>query len=204
MNIKPEEQMIRQLIVICFFVLFIFGCGKSSIENEQTSTTMKPEGYLTGSSDPASAPNTADNYTAGELEPLSGTGLNPLAADTSSDEYRMTYGRSTAPLFPVFFDFDSSAINEDQLDNLNSSGEHLLENKSIAVLIEGNCDNRGTTDYNLALGELRALNVKKYLANIGVDENRLSTTSYGSQRPLYTDENEASWSMNRRADLVIQ
>ena len=71
------------------------------------------------------------------------------------------------------------------------------------IVIEGNCDERGTADYNLALGELRIINVKKYLVNLGISENRITTISFGSERPLYLGSDEVSWAMNRRADLII-
>ena len=146
---------------------------------------------------------TDGSVTAGELEGLDKTGTNPLAEDTTSQEYRRQYGRSSAPLMPVYFDFDSSSLNVDQLDGLNKSGSYLLENSSTKLVVEGNCDERGTADYNLALGELRAINVKKYLVNIDVDGNRIKTVSYGSQRPLFYKSDEESWAANRRADLVL-
>ena len=124
---------------------------------------------------------------------LNRTGVNPLAPDTTSLEYRRQYGRSTAPLLPVYFDFDSSAINVNQFDSLNESGAYLVENSSPNLVIEGNCDERGTVDYNLALGELRAISVKKYLINIGVDGSRIKTISYGSERPLFPGSDEESW-----------
>lgn len=184
--------------VVCFCCIASFICGCSG------KGDVKPEGNLLGSSGKAPIEKEADDFSAGELESLTQTGINPLAADSSSDAYRRTYGRSTAPLLPVFFDFDSSSINTDQLSNLNESGNHLIAHQDIDIIIEGNCDERGTNDYNLALGELRAINVKKYLANIGVEEYRITTISYGSQRPLYPGSDEESWAMNRRADLVIK
>ncbi len=176
------------------------GCGKKDLDSAHLSQSMKPEGTLVGSGDAGFDPGAV---TAGDLEPLSGSGYNPLDPDTTSDAYRSVYGRSTAPLYPVFFQFDSSAIGPDQLDNLNSSAAHLLANGNLRIVIEGNCDERGTADYNLALGELRALSVKKYLNNLGVADARMATISYGSQRPLFPGSDEYSWAMNRRADLVI-
>ncbi|PID44420.1 MAG: peptidoglycan-associated lipoprotein [Proteobacteria bacterium] len=184
-------------ILLCFVLVLTGGCGKKS--------EVKPEGNLIGSMH-NEAVQKQDNgdFSAGELESLTQTGVTPQMEDTESDAYKMTYGRSTAPLLPVFFEFDSSAITDDQLKNLNESGRYLITNSQHMVRIEGNCDERGTTDYNLALGELRAISVKKYLINIGVDEQRLSTISFGSQKPLYPGNDEHSWAMNRRADLVIQ
>ncbi len=182
-------------------LLLLNGCGKDAIEYENASDTLKPEGYSIEGS--VSQQDDDDTYSAGELESLDLTGENPLADDTSSEEYRSTYGRSTAPLHPVYFGFDNSAINADQLEKLNQSSAYLLENPSVEPVIEGNCDERGTADYNFALGELRAINVKKYLVSMGVATERVSTISYGSQRPLYHGSDEAAWAKNRRADLVI-
>lgn len=191
-------------ILLCSIcLLFVFtGCGKKEVDSSATSTSLKPEGrLLEGEKGGNQEPD--DSVTAGELESLEKTGVNPLAEDTTSQEYRQQYGRSTAPLMPVYFDFDSSSINVDQLGSLNNSGSYLVENSASKLVVEGNCDERGTADYNLALGELRAINVKKYLVNIGVDGSRIKTVSYGSQRPLFYGSDEDSWAANRRADLVI-
>lgn len=194
--------LLRKLIPIFFLCIVINGCSKESVIYENSSTSLKPEGYMIeGTVQPE---NLDDGFVAGEYGSLDQTGINLLAEDTTTAEYKSTYGRSTAPLHPVYFDFDSSAVNVDQLDNLNKSSEHLLGDKSLGIIIEGNCDQRGTADYNFALGELRALNVKKYLVNMGVAENRMSTISYGEQRPLYPGTDETSMAKNRRADLVVQ
>ncbi len=184
-------------IFFCFILLLTSGCGGKK--------EVKPEGKLLGSMGVESVQTKDDgDFAAGEFESLTQTGFNPLTENTQSDEYKMTYGRSTAPLYPVFFDFDSSSIKSNQLKNLNKSGNYLIANSQHIVRIEGNCDERGTMDYNLALGELRAISVKKYLINMGIDERRLSTVSFGSERPLYPGSDENSWAMNRRADLVIE
>ena len=191
-------------VLLCsIFLFFIFtGCAKKNVEPDEVSSSLKPEGRLIEGAKGGEVAED-DTVSAGELEALDKTGVNPLAEDTSTREYQQTYGRSTAPLMPVYFDFDSSSLNVDQLDHLNESGSYLLENSSKNLLIEGNCDERGTADYNLALGELRAINVKKYLVNIGVESNRIKTVSYGSQRPLFYGSDEDSWAANRRADLVM-
>ncbi len=196
-------QKLKRFVIFQALLLFLAlsGCGKDTVEYENTSRALKPEGYsIEGTA--TQQPDNAD-YSAGEIQSLDQTGINPLADDTSSAEYRAKYGRSTAPLHPIYFDFDSSAINVDQLDKLNQSSAYLMENPSTELVVEGNCDERGTADYNLALGELRAISVKKYLLNMGVAQNRVSTISYGSQRPLYPGSDESSWAKNRRADLVI-
>lgn len=194
--------LLRKLTLLFFIGLLLSGCGKEEVNYEKSSSSLKPEGYMIEGQ--GKEQDFGDTFVAGEFESLDQTGVNPLAEDTTTPEYREKYGRSTAPLYPVYFDFDSSAINVNQLDKLNESSAYLIENISLKLMIEGNCDSRGTADYNFALGELRALNVKKYLVNMGVAENRITTISYGEQRPLYPGADETSMAKNRRADLVVQ
>lgn len=197
---------IFSIFTSAFFVLslvvFTGGCGKNSVSYEQISDSQQPEGQGIFLSRKNSNLNDSSGFAEGELESLDGTGRD-LFADNTSDEYKAKYGRSTAPLTPVYFAFDSSSIDVDQFENLNTSGNYLLENKAADVVIEGNCDERGTADYNIALGELRAQNVRKYLINYGIEENRISTISFGAERPLYPESNETAWAANRRADLVL-
>ena len=190
------------LPLLCLTVTVIFsGCAKKT-GYENISDDQKPEGQgmlsqLSGSQD-----NNA-NFAEGDLESLDSTGTNPWLEDATSAEYKATYGRSTAPLLPIYFAFDSSAIDVDQFDTLNSNVRYLKENESMDVVIEGNCDERGTADYNIALGEQRAQSVRKYLLNYGIGDNRISTISFGAERPLYPESNETAWAANRRADLVL-
>lgn len=196
------ETCITSLACGVIFLAILSGCGNKDVQPSGISSSIKPEGRLIEKKEPE-GDITTDSFGAGELESLDETGRIPLSEDTSSTEYRQTYGRSTAPLMPIYFDFDSSSINVNQLDTLDADGTYLIENKSTQLVIEGNCDERGTPDYNLALGELRAINVKKYLVNFGIDSGRITTVSYGSQRPLFPGSDETSWAANRRADLII-
>jgi peptidoglycan-associated lipoprotein len=197
-----QEAFIK--IVLCFVLttFFLSGCGKKSVNSDEISQSRKPEGHLIGDKTSQSIDETDGNFGEGELESLDRTGTN-LSLDNMSDEYKQKYGRSTSPLLPIYFAFDGASINSTQFDNLNSNGRYLLEEKPPRLLIEGNCDERGTADYNLALGELRAISVKRYLANLGVDPETMATTSYGSQRPLFLGDDEESWGRNRRVDLVL-
>lgn len=200
-------KCIAHIMILSCLVLgvhFLTGCGKDEVAYENISDGLKPEGNIVGGSTNNSSDLLQDDFARGDLESLEGEGNNLFSEDPTSKEYMAMYGRSTAPLLPVYFDFDSSSIKEDQLANLNKNGAYILENKSMTVTIEGNCDQRGTADYNLALGELRAINVKKYLVNFGIEKSRLSTVSFGSERPLYTENTEKAWAANRRADLILQ
>lgn len=112
-------------------------------------------------------------------------------------------GRTSAPMMPVYFDFDKSDIRADQKDRIKKNGEFLISNAKMTIRVEGNCDERGTNEYNMALGERRAISAKKFLANMGVAEARMETISFGEEKPLNFGHDELSWSQNRRADFVI-
>ncbi len=112
-------------------------------------------------------------------------------------------GRSSAPMLPVYYDFDKSNIRADQQPRLKKNGNWLTGNASVRIRIEGNCDERGTNEYNMALGERRALSAKKFLSNMGVAANRMDTISYGEEKPLNYGHDELAWSQNRRSDFVV-
>ncbi len=112
-------------------------------------------------------------------------------------------GRTSGPMLPVYFDFDSSDVRGDQVSRIQVNADFLNNNPAVNINIEGNCDSRGTNEYNMALGERRALSAKKYLMNLGVGEQRLTTISYGEERILLHGHDELSWAQNRRDDFVI-
>lgn len=112
-------------------------------------------------------------------------------------------GRTTAGMMPVYFDYDKSDIRKDQISRIEVNADFIKKNSKFEVRIEGNCDSRGTNEYNMALGERRALASKKYLMNLGVSEAKLSTVSYGEERLLLQGQDETSWAQNRRDDFVV-
>ncbi len=113
-------------------------------------------------------------------------------------------GRTSEGMLPVYFDFDSSDIRKDQTSRLEVNAEFIKNNQKYnEIRIEGNCDPRGTNEYNMALGERRAQSAKKYLVNLGVPEARLSTVSFGEERILIHGQDELSWAQNRRDDFVV-
>ena len=104
----------------------------------------------------------------------------------------------------VFFAFDSSAISPDAAEVLDTQVKWLKKHQNVNVVVQGYCDERGTREYNLALGERRANAVKQFLVSQGVDAARISTISYGKERPAVLGNNEAAWAQNRRAVTVIK
>ena len=105
------------------------------------------------------------------------------------------------PLKDVYFAFDSSALSPGAQSTLRDDAKYLLDNPSGNLTVEGNCDERGTNEYNLALGERRAKSAQKFLVAQGVQASRLSSVSYGEEQPLDPAHNEAAWAKNRRVHL---
>lgn len=103
----------------------------------------------------------------------------------------------------AFFAFDESTLSADAQSALTNSANWLKKNSSYGLLIEGHCDERGTEQYNLALGDRRANTAKEYLQTLGIDASRLRTVSYGEERPFDAGHDESAWAKNRRDHLVI-
>ena len=104
----------------------------------------------------------------------------------------------------VYFDYDKSDIRSDQQGSLQADAQFLNQHTSVNFTIEGHCDDRGSTDYNLALGDQRASAVKNALTSAGVSASRIKTISYGKEKPFCNESNEACWQQNRRGHVVYQ
>jgi peptidoglycan-associated lipoprotein len=108
-----------------------------------------------------------------------------------------------SPLKPVFFEYDSAELAGDSQQTLNGNAQLLKKYGAWVITIEGHCDERGTAEYNLALGERRALAAREYLVSLGIPADRLRTVSYGKEFPFDPGKSEASYAKNRRAHFVI-
>ena len=104
---------------------------------------------------------------------------------------------------PIYFDFDRYEIRPGDATTLDGDAAWLKTN-DLLILIEGQCDERGTVEYNLALGDRRARAAMNYLVSLGVRAGRISTVSYGKERPVCTEHNEACWALNRRAHILVK
>ena len=103
----------------------------------------------------------------------------------------------------VFFDYDKSRFKDEGVETLKRQATFLLKNPDLTVTVEGHCDQRGTREYNLALGERRAYSVKSFLVTLGVKDDRISVISYGKERPQTEGDNEQAWARSRTAITVI-
>ncbi len=148
---------------------------------------------LTGCSKkkPETAPQVTSTEGAGASEPL------------ETEDTGIMEGRTSGPMVPVYFGFDSSSVAGEQVQRIEINADFIKKNPALQIRIEGNCDERGTLEYNLALGERRAQSAKSYLVNLGVNGEQLRTVSFGEEKQLLFGHDEISWAQNRRADFVI-
>ena len=122
----------------------------------------------------------------------------PATTDALDDANSILAKRS------AFFDFDKSAVKDADKPAVQAHGQYLATHADRKVVVEGNADERGSSEYNLALGNRRAESVKKMLVVSGAKASQISTTSFGEEKPRATGHNEAAWSQNRRADIVYK
>ena len=172
------------------------GCGKKSVRSgEEAVLPTEQIGELaTGPSE--GMPGIAE-VGMGETE-IQGEAMGTAASfgEAISD------GRTNAPMYPIYFDFDRFNIMDDMKPIMEENALFLLDHPEAMVEIQGNCDERGTNEYNLALGERRAKGARAYLVNLGVNPDRIGTVSFGEERPLDPGQNEDAWAKNRRDDFV--
>ncbi len=170
-------------------LLFVAGCS---------STTAPPLEPPTQQGETGSANATRPGQS------LSGSGIEEQGIrEPGAFGDVVTEGRTSGPMLPVYFDFDSYEIKDDMKRRMDDNAAFLLQNPGVKIEIQGNCDSRGTTEYNIALGEKRAMAAKKYLVRLGVAPDRMDVVSFGEERPLDTANTPEAWARNRRDDFVI-
>lgn len=189
--------------ILCSLLLIAPGCSKKTVippETTQDGSSMDggrdiqyPDGY--------SEDNLPKSGTLDDKVPGVGS---EFAADSQSDEYKRLHGRCSPGLYPVYFDFDQSGVRSDMAQVLEQNAEYLKTIPGRIVMIEGNTDDRGTNEYNLALGERRAITVQQHLVSLGIDMRSMRTLSYGEEKPLFTGQDEDTYSLNRRVDFVVK
>jgi peptidoglycan-associated lipoprotein len=166
--------------IIVLALMVTAGCSsKSAVTPDQVTTNQAPTNQVTT--------NQASLLTVPSLP--SGYGF---------DQWQ------TGALGDAFFEFDSSMLSTEAQEQLKQNGIWLESNAVKKALVEGHCDERGTSEYNLALGDRRAASVKEFLVRYGVSPSRLETVSFGEERPFASGHNEESWSKNRRAHFVLK
>jgi len=192
---KKTFLMLLILAMACGLALSIGGCAKKkAMSDEEMGTAVEEKAPQPGE------PGYEKIYEEGMAAKKESLDAQSSSMNEGQD---ILEGRTSGPMLPVYFDFDKSNIKQDQRARLEKNAEYLKQNKMAKVRIEGNCDERGTNEYNMALGERRAISAKKYLSNLGIHSDRLHTISYGEEKPLLHGHDELSWAQNRRGDFVL-
>ncbi len=171
--------MIIKLLASALLVFFLAAC----------STTPKDTSVSSGSGSASSSSDVSSNETTTGSESSESASIEP----GSQEDLIVNVGDR------VFFDYDSSELDSDAQELLQDQVAWLKQYSDVSVIIEGHCDERGTREYNLALGEKRAQSVKNYLINLGISSDRVSTISYGKERPAVVGSNDGAWAQNRRS-----
>jgi peptidoglycan-associated lipoprotein len=169
------------LSVVALALVVLAGCGGNPPPETDTRERTEPPPVVT---------DTAEEEAA-------------EAARRAAEEDRLVRERAVSMLRDqVYFDFDRSELKPEARETLRRKAEVLRQYPDFRLRIEGHCDERGTVEYNLALGERRAEAARQYLVDLGIDPDRLTTVSYGEERPAIPGSNEAAWAQNRRDEFI--
>lgn len=211
-----HKKILGCLVVATFGAMLIGGCAKK----DMVRTEEPVSAVTTPAQEPAKpvqppvtetrpqaeqAPQTAVQQPMTESTPSQSVAQEPAkeAAKPGVTPGAAPGAELAAELQKIYFNFDSADLSEESRSSLSKNAEYLSKNSGVKVRIEGNCDERGSDDYNMALGERRAKAAKDYLVNLGIASDRLSTISYGEEKPADAGHDEAAWARNRRAEFVI-
>lgn len=173
--------MIIKLFTGALLVFFLAACSTTP----KDTTDSSGSGSSSSSSDVSSSESTESSSESGSIDPGSQEDLIVNVGDR------------------VFFNYDSSDLDADAQELLQDQVAWLKQYLDVSVIIEGHCDERGTREYNLALGEKRAQSVKNYIISLGVSSDRVSTISYGKERPAVIGSNDGAWAQNRRSVTIV-
>jgi len=173
-------------ILIVLLIIFAAGCAKKYVTPPLKSAVQKE-----------TVKETAEPVKKEVVKEV----VEPKEAKLQ--ESVVTATEEPSALKDVLFDYDKYDIRDDARPVLDTVSSFLKNNAAVNVVIEGHCDERGTNEYNLALGEKRAKAAKDYLTSLGVLPSRLSIITYGEEKPLCTEQNEACWQKNRRAHFAV-
>ena len=197
---KKYLTLIGLLMVFSFGLTIFSGCAekqavvKDEAVQEQKAATAQ------------AAPVTATDDEAARRAKEQADREAALKAQAAKDarEKKNAAALNDLNIQNIYFDYDKSNIRSDAREILKANAGIFTKNSSAAIVVEGYCDERGTAEYNMALGERRAQEAKQYLVNLGISVSRIETISYGEERPLDPRSTEESWAQNRRVQFLLK
>jgi peptidoglycan-associated lipoprotein len=170
-------QILKLALVVLFLVSGIVGCASTPPPSEEATVSQ------------------ADMSQQADVKPAADTGQDTMQSETVPSHMDL------AGMSNIYFDFDQFTLSAEARKTLADNAKYLKANSGTQVVVEGHCDERGSDEYNLALGESRALAAKNYLVSLGVNAQQLSVISYGEEKPAAMGSNEEAWAKNRRAEF---
>lgn len=196
---RKHLVLIGLLMVLAFSLSIFSGCAekKAVVKDEAVQEQKEPA--------KAAQPVVTDDEAARKAKEAADREA-ALKAQAAKDAAAKKNAAALADLNlqNIYFDFDKSAIRPDAREILKADAEIFAKNSVATIVIQGYCDERGTAEYNMALGERRAQETKKYLMNLGINASRMETISYGEENPLDPGHNEAAWAQNRRVQFLLK
>ena len=181
------NPMINRIFALFAIVAFLAACETAPKDAGDAAGSG-----ASGSSDTSSSSSSSSSASGGSTSSSSGS------STMTKDEELVSIGNK------VYFDFDSSALSADAKSTLNAPAAFLRSNPSVRITVEGHADERGTREYNLALGDRRASAARDFLVAQGIDGARIKTISYGKERPEMVGSNDEAWAKNRRSVSIIR
>lgn len=178
-----SSTLISKLLLLCITGILATACQTSSTALDSADGSAAGSGYDAS---------------------VSTDGASPIAfgSETESAQAMLENTDSLLAKRVIYFDFDSAKIDEDSLKMLEAHGNFIASNSDVSVRLEGHADERGSREYNVALGDRRAQSVRRVLLSQGASVDQLETISYGEEQPAELGHDEAAWSKNRRVELV--
>ena len=178
-------------LVLCFSIMMTAGCAKKSVVKEQSVTGEQKAAMAETTKEVAKKEGSVkEEPVTQEVAKVEEEAIKEKAAPVEMSK-------------DINFDYDKFSLRPEAREILKKHANYLVKNKDVNVTIEGHCDERGTSEYNLALGERRAKEAMKYLKELGISAKRMKTVSYGKEKPLDPGHNEEAWAKNRRDHFVI-
>ncbi len=196
---KKHLVLIGMLMVLAFGLSLFSGCAekKAVVKDEAVQEQKAP-----AKAAPVAVPDDEAARKAKEQADREAALKAQAAKDAAAK--RNAAALADLNIQNIYFDFDKSSIRPDAREILKANAEIFTKNSAAKIVVEGYCDERGTAEYNMALGERRAQEAKQYLTNLGIGASRMETVSYGEEKPLDPGHNEAAWAQNRRVQFLLK
>lgn len=198
----------RGLVILVFLLMMVFiaGCTKKVLKSEDRAGTKEPATVRQATPVEKAVPTgkaaAKKGFSVGDSMSEGAAGVEKGSSVAKKAEKAGTAAKELYELADIHFDFDKFNLGDEARASLKKHAEWLNKNKDVMIAVEGHCDERGTAEYNLALGERRANAAAKFLVDMGIDEKRIKALSYGEELPLDAGHNEDAWARNRRAHFA--